>query len=62
MSFDGSQPFTVAGNPLARDAAVMEVGVDLAMSKNATLGLAYSGQFGDGNRQNTGTVNVSWRF
>lgn len=62
MSFDGSQPFTVAGNPLARDAAVMEVGVDVAMSKNATLGLAYSGQFGDGNRQNTGTVNVSWRF
>jgi len=62
MSFDGSQPFTVAGNPLARDAAVMELGVDLAMSKNATLGLAYSGQFGDGNRQNTGTVNVSWRF
>ncbi|MFD4837146.1 autotransporter domain-containing protein [Achromobacter sp. NPDC058515] len=62
MSFDGSQPFTVAGAPLARDAAVMEVGVDLAMSKNATLGLAYSGQFGDGNRQNTGTVNVSWRF
>ncbi len=62
MSFDGSQPFTVAGNPLARDAAVMEVGLDVAMSKNATLGLAYSGQFGDGNRQNTGTVNVSWRF
>ena len=62
MSFDGSQPFTVAGNPLARDAAVMELGVDVAMSKNATLGLAYSGQFGDGNRQNTGTVNVSWRF
>ncbi|MEN4919201.1 autotransporter domain-containing protein [Achromobacter spanius] len=62
MSFDGSQPFTVAGNPLARDAAVLELGVDLAMSKNATLGLAYSGQFGDGNRQNTGTVNVSWRF
>lgn len=62
MSFDGSQPFTVAGNPLARDAAVLELGVDLAMSKNATLGLAYAGQFGDGNRQNTGTVNVSWRF
>lgn len=62
MSFDGSQPFTVAGTPLARDAAIMEVGLDFAMSKNATLGLAYSGQFGDGNRQNTGTVNVSWRF
>ena len=39
-----------------------KLGVDLAMSKNATLGLAYAGQFGDGNRQNTGTVNVSWRF
>ena len=62
MSFDGSQPFNVAGTPLARDAAVAMLGVDLAMSKNATLGLVYSGQFGDGNKQNTGTVNVSWRF
>lgn len=62
MSFDGSQPFTVAGTPLSRDAAVVALGVDMAMSKSATLGLAYSGQFGNGNQQNTGTVNVSWRF
>ena len=62
MSFDGSQPFTVAGTPLSRDAAVVALGVDMAMSKTATLGLAYSGQFGNGNQQNTGTVNVSWRF
>ncbi len=62
MSFDGSQPFTVAGTPLSRDAAVVALGVDMAMSKSATLGLAYSGQYGNGNKQNTGTVNVSWRF
>ncbi|WP_158219272.1 MULTISPECIES: autotransporter outer membrane beta-barrel domain-containing protein [unclassified Achromobacter] len=62
MSFDGSQAFTVAGAPLARDAAVVELGVDMAMSKFATIGLAYAGQFGSGNQQNTGSVNLSWRF
>ncbi|WP_427184790.1 autotransporter domain-containing protein [Bordetella bronchialis] len=62
MSFDGSQSFTVAGAPIARDAAVVELGVDMAMNKYATIGLSYAGQFGNGNRQNTGSVNLSWRF
>jgi outer membrane autotransporter protein len=62
MSFDGSQAFTVAGAPLARNAAVVELGADVAMNKYATIGIAYSGQFGSGNQQNTGSVNFGWRF
>jgi len=47
FSFEGGTPFTIAGLPIAEDALVVDVGVDVAVSANATLGLAYSGQFGD---------------
>nr|WP_242488218.1 autotransporter domain-containing protein [Pseudomonas sp. TH34] len=62
MAFEGSQPFTVAGAPVARNAAVTEVGADVAVSKNTTVGVSYSGQFGAGYQQNAGNVNVNWRF
>jgi outer membrane autotransporter protein len=62
MAFDGSQAFTVAGAPLARDAAVVQLGADVAVTRNTTVGIAYSGQYGAGNQQNSGSVNVNWRF
>lgn len=62
LAFDGSQPFTVAGAPLARNAAFTELGVDVAVSRSATVGITYSGQFGGGNRENAGTVGVTWRY
>ena len=36
--------FGLAGSPIARDALVTELGVDYAIGRNATIGLAYSGQ------------------
>jgi len=62
LAFQGSQSFTVNGAPLARDAAVLSLGADLAVTRAATVGLAYTGQFGGGNRQNSGAVTVRWRF
>lgn len=62
MAFDGSQSFTVAGAPIARDAALLEVGVDMAVTKHTTVGIAYTGQFGSGNQQNAGSIDVRWRF
>lgn len=62
MAFGDSVPFTVAGAPIAQDAAVMELGIDMRMTKSTTVGVAYNGQFGGGNRQNAGSVNVAWRF
>ncbi|POR52506.1 outer membrane autotransporter protein [Bosea psychrotolerans] len=44
LAFAGSSAFSIAGIPIARDAAVVEAGLDLAIGKNATLGLAYTGQ------------------
>lgn len=62
LAFNGSQPFTVSGAPLARDAAFTELGVDIAVSRSATIGITYSGQFGGGNRENAGSVGVTWRY
>ncbi|MFY3137315.1 autotransporter domain-containing protein [Achromobacter xylosoxidans] len=62
MAFHDSASFTVAGAPLAQDAAVMQFGVDMRLTESASVGVAYNGQFGGGNQQNAGTINVAWRF
>jgi len=62
LAFDGSQPFTVTGAPIAQNAALAELRADFAISPTATLGLRYTGQFGGGNQDHTGTVSARWRF
>ncbi|KAB2697611.1 autotransporter domain-containing protein [Ochrobactrum sp. Kaboul] len=51
-SFVGSSAFTVAGAPIAKDTAIIEAGLDFELSKDATLGVSYSGQFGSGAQRN----------
>jgi fibronectin-binding autotransporter adhesin len=58
----GGDSFTATGTPVARDAVVVEVGVGIDVSKRTTVGVSYGGQFGDGNRQNIGTLDVRYRF
>ncbi|KRA01862.1 autotransporter domain-containing protein [Achromobacter sp. Root565] len=63
LSFvQGSESFTATGAPIARDAAVIELGVGIEVSKRTTVGVVYGGQFGQGNRQNSGTLDVRYRF
>jgi outer membrane autotransporter protein len=62
MTFGSSQAFTEAGAPIAHNAAVLEMGADVPVSKNTTVGIAYDGQFGEGNQQNAGSINVNWRI
>jgi fibronectin-binding autotransporter adhesin len=48
----GGSQFGVAGVPLAGDAAVVDAGLDMNLTKNAVLGVSYSGQFaGSSNAQ-----------
>ena len=42
-----SASFTVAGAPLARDAALVDLGLDLDFTPQASIGVSYLGQFGD---------------
>jgi len=54
--------FTVAGSPVAKNAAVVDVGAELDLGKRAAMGLSYSGQFGNGNTDNTGSLYLKLRF
>ncbi|MCB4771496.1 autotransporter domain-containing protein [Ancylobacter sp. Lp-2] len=62
LAFTGSDAFTVTGVPVAEDAAVLEAGLDFTLSPDATLGVAYQGQFGGGVTQNGFTAKLSVKF
>ncbi|WP_447922762.1 autotransporter domain-containing protein [Achromobacter aegrifaciens] len=63
LSFvQGGGSFTATGSPIARDAAIIELGVGIEVSKRTTVAVSYGGQFGDGNRQHSGTLDVRYRF
>ncbi|HWV51691.1 autotransporter domain-containing protein [Pseudorhodoplanes sp.] len=51
-AFAGGSPFSVTGTPIATDAAYGEAGLDLNFSPAATLGIAWSGQFGNNANEN----------
>ncbi|MGU9945137.1 autotransporter domain-containing protein, partial [Bordetella avium] len=63
MSFvQGGASFTTNGAPIARDTALVELGVNMAVSKRTTVGVIYGGQFGEGSQQHSGTLDVRYRF
>lgn len=43
-AFAGGDAFTMTGVPIARDAALLQAGVDLNLTDTATLSLSYAGQ------------------
>jgi outer membrane autotransporter protein len=45
-SFLGSSAFTVYGAPIAKDAALVEAGLNFNLSPRSTLGINYTGQIG----------------
>lgn len=62
MSFAGSAPFNIGGVPIARNAAVVDLGLDMNLSANTTLGVSYGGQFGSGVTDQTLRANFSVKF
>ncbi|MFE0015937.1 autotransporter domain-containing protein [Mesorhizobium sp. NPDC059054] len=58
----GSDAFTVAGAPIARDAAVLEAGLDFAIAPAASLGVSYQGQIGTQSRDHGFRADLSVRF
>ncbi|WP_279686946.1 autotransporter domain-containing protein [Bradyrhizobium sp. SSUT77] len=47
FAFAGGSAFNIAGVPIARDAAVVDAGLDFAVAKGTTVGIFYNGQFGN---------------
>ena len=62
LAFEGGSTFSVTGVPIARDAAVVGLGAEMAIARNTTAGVAYDAQFGGGNRQQSGVLKLAVRF
>ncbi|WP_439811589.1 autotransporter domain-containing protein [Bordetella bronchiseptica] len=62
LAFGQGSAFEVAGAPIARDAALVGAGAEIALARNASLSAAYAGEFGGGNRQHTASAVLRWRF
>ncbi|WP_181172297.1 autotransporter domain-containing protein [Mesorhizobium sp. B2-2-3] len=62
LAFAGSNPFSVAGVPIARDAAVVEAGLDLAISRSASLGISYAGQLAHDRQDHAFKANLAVSF
>jgi len=52
LAFGAGDAFSVAGIPLAEDTGLIEAGLDFKLSRRATLGVSYTGQFGSDLTQN----------
>jgi len=62
FAFAGGEDFDITGVPVARDAAVVEAGLDIALSDDAGLGLSYGGQFGSGTSDQSVTGKLTIDF
>ena len=58
----GAQSFSASGVPIDRDAFVAEAGLNYAVSSAFSVGLSYSGQFGQRATDNAFKGNVNLRF
>ncbi|WP_415842709.1 autotransporter domain-containing protein [Pseudomonas reidholzensis] len=59
---EGGAGFSVEGVPIARDAAVVEAGVDLSVGESGKLGLGYSGQLSSESRDHGVVLSFSMGF
>ena len=55
-------PFAIAGVPIARDSLLAEAGLDLAIGRNATLGVSYVGQIARNVQDHAAKGKFSWKF
>lgn len=62
LSFARSQSFTVKGAPLAQDTALAQLGVTAQIACGTTVDLGYSGQFGDGYKDNGVRLGLNVSF
>ncbi|MFT0549032.1 autotransporter domain-containing protein [Allopusillimonas ginsengisoli] len=54
--------FKIAGAPIAKNAAVLDLAAEMGVGRNAAMGLSYAGQFGDGNTDSAGTLYLKVKF
>ncbi len=62
LNYIGGTGYNVTGTPIAKDAAVLEAGIDVKVSRAATLGISYQGMVGDKAHEHGGFVHFNWAF
>ncbi len=63
LAFQGSTAaFTVAGAPLAPDAALVEVGFESSIALQTTIGISYTGQLAEGLQDHSVKGNLRIKF
>lgn len=62
LAFAGSNPFAIAGLPIARDAALVEAGLDLGLGPNVSLGASYTAQLANDAQDHAFKANLAMRF
>lgn len=62
LAFSGSNPFAIAGLPIARDAALVEAGLDLALGANTALGASYTAQLANDAQDHAFKANLVVKF
>lgn len=58
----GGTSFNVSGAPIAKNAAVVDLGFEMAVGNNTAMGLGYNGQYGDDNIDHSGMLFLRTRF
>lgn len=61
-AFAGSDTFTIAGSPIARDALVLQAGLALDLSAEATLNFTYQGQIANSAQDHGFKANLGVDF
>lgn len=61
-SFSTGDAFTVAGVPIARNAAIVKAGLDLRLSRAATFGLSYNSQIASSAQDHGFKADLNVRF
>jgi fibronectin-binding autotransporter adhesin len=63
LAFESTgQSFGIAGVPIARDSALVDIGLDLVLSPRAAVGLHYDGQIGGSAWDQAVEGRLTWRF
>ncbi|RMR03623.1 Outer membrane autotransporter barrel [Pseudomonas savastanoi pv. glycinea] len=62
LSLSGYDSFSVKGVPVAEDSALVQLGLNLKLTPQASLDLGYSGQFGDGHNDHGVRLGLKLAF
>ncbi|WP_139015055.1 autotransporter outer membrane beta-barrel domain-containing protein [Pseudorhizobium pelagicum] len=62
QAFDGSGSFAIAGNPVARDSALIEAGLELELAPDVMLGVSYTGKVASRAQEHGARATLNVRF